>query len=315
MVSSGTVNSDASSLSNYLSSYKSELSGLDGSWKGTSHDSIISKADAFVGEYTAIVSQMNSFASACDAYEKYKALKDQISQTEANRASASDDQKQSYDSALSDMRSELSRYKAQIESYLSEASSPTLTATASNAGSSGSSGKSGKSGSGGGSGSNQGIIDSIMEEVGNEISDYPGVGFHDGQWCADYVSYTLQKNGYDIEWSSLAGDGDGCIMQSIRDKGGVVHLDQGASYRGSSYTESDEYDLDYSPQAGDVVVFDFDHDGVNDHTGFVIKDNGDGTVSTIEGNTTSDSSGSCVNTQVRDRSDIYGYATPVKNGD
>jgi hypothetical protein len=41
------------------------------------------------------------------------------------------------------------------------------------------------------------------------------------------------------------------------------------------------------PKPGDIVYFDFPGDGVNriSHVGIVVKDNGDGTVTTVEGNT------------------------------
>lgn len=47
------------------------------------------------------------------------------------------------------------------------------------------------------------------------------------------------------------------------------------------------------PEQGDIVFFDFPDDGVDriSHVGIVIKDNGDGTVSTIEGNTSPDKKG------------------------
>jgi hypothetical protein len=47
------------------------------------------------------------------------------------------------------------------------------------------------------------------------------------------------------------------------------------------------------PQAGDIVYFDFPADGVNriSHVGIVVKDNNDGTVTCIEGNTSSDKKG------------------------
>jgi hypothetical protein len=41
------------------------------------------------------------------------------------------------------------------------------------------------------------------------------------------------------------------------------------------------------PQAGDIVFFSFDGKGI-EHVGIVVKDNGDGTISTIEGNTSPD---------------------------
>ena len=40
-----------------------------------------------------------------------------------------------------------------------------------------------------------------------------------------------------------------------------------------------------TPQAGDILFFDFPGGEKVDHVGIVIKDNGDGTVTTIEGNT------------------------------
>jgi len=48
------------------------------------------------------------------------------------------------------------------------------------------------------------------------------------------------------------------------------------------------------PEPGDICYFDFPADGVDriSHVGIVIKDNGDGTVWTIEGNTSPDKKGS-----------------------
>jgi hypothetical protein len=47
------------------------------------------------------------------------------------------------------------------------------------------------------------------------------------------------------------------------------------------------------PKAGDIVYFDFPNDGIDriSHVGIVIKDNGDGTVTTVEGNTASSKKG------------------------
>jgi hypothetical protein len=48
-----------------------------------------------------------------------------------------------------------------------------------------------------------------------------------------------------------------------------------------------------NPQPGDIVYFDFPADGVDriSHVGIVVKDNGDGTVTCIEGNTAGDPKG------------------------
>lgn len=49
-----------------------------------------------------------------------------------------------------------------------------------------------------------------------------------------------------------------------------------------------------TPQPGDIVYFDFPSDGVDriSHVGIVVKDNGDGTCTTVEGNTSSGKRGS-----------------------
>lgn len=48
-----------------------------------------------------------------------------------------------------------------------------------------------------------------------------------------------------------------------------------------------------TPQPGDIVYFDFPGDGVDriSHVGIVLQDNGDGTVTCIEGNTSPDKKG------------------------
>ena len=43
----------------------------------------------------------------------------------------------------------------------------------------------------------------------------------------------------------------------------------------------------YKPKPGDIVFFSFDGKGI-EHVGIVLKDNGDGTITTIEGNTSPD---------------------------
>ena len=47
------------------------------------------------------------------------------------------------------------------------------------------------------------------------------------------------------------------------------------------------------PQAGDIVYFDFPSDGIDriSHVGIVVKDNGDGTITCVEGNTAPDKKG------------------------
>lgn len=55
-----------------------------------------------------------------------------------------------------------------------------------------------------------------------------------------------------------------------------------------------EADCGEAPQPGDILYFDFPADGVDriSHVGICVKDNGDGTLITLEGNTSSKKSGS-----------------------
>lgn len=59
------------------------------------------------------------------------------------------------------------------------------------------------------------------------------------------------------------------------------------------------------PSPGDVVFFDWNHDGVADHVGLVEAVNRDGTVTTIEGNV-----GDAVRREIRSRSVILGFGRP-----
>lgn len=62
-----------------------------------------------------------------------------------------------------------------------------------------------------------------------------------------------------------------------------------------AFQKQDRWQLaeEATPEVGDIVFFDFPGDNVNriSHVGIVVKDNGDGTVTTIEGNTSDDKKG------------------------
>lgn len=66
------------------------------------------------------------------------------------------------------------------------------------------------------------------------------------------------------------------------------------------------------PKVGDVVFFDWGSDGVADHVGIVEKVNTNGTVTTIEGNTSSsnNSNGGEVQRRVRQLNVIQGFGRP-----
>ena len=134
MVSGGTVSGDLSSLQSYFSQYDSYMSGLDGSWKGASYDSIKSKSSEFSSSFSSTLqSEMSAFASACELYEKYKQTKTDLENARSNYNRAVSNGNQSdasnYNSQVSNLTSELSSLKTQIQGYLQTASSQKLEAT------------------------------------------------------------------------------------------------------------------------------------------------------------------------------------------
>lgn len=259
MVSSGTVNGDASAFTGYLNSYKSSISGLEGSWKGQSYDNFISQAESFLSEYEAIVKQMNSFAVACDEYEKYVKTKSDITQTEANRDAAEDSQKSSYDSALEQLRSNLAVYKSNIEGYLSDASSPKLSAVSLSTGKS----------------SSLGTSLSGLEAEGLIVSEKSGYVFPFAQGVSAPVTSSLgprdqptagastNHQGTDIgvpEGTELHALGDGVVTNAGRDDAGGfgnwvrLELDDGNSVIYGHVSDSTFYNVGDRVNAGDVVA-------------------------------------------------------------
>jgi len=96
----------------------------------------------------------------------------------------------------------------------------------------------------------------------------------DQPWCGAFVNWIFKSAGVKIPdcTSTMAGS---------------------AAFKKSKQWQDAEA---ATPQAGDVVFFDFAPGGAPvEHTGIVIKDNGDGTVTTIEGNTAPDKKGSQAN--------------------
>lgn len=123
MVSSGRVNSDASSLKSLFAQYDGFIGELGSSWTGPSHDNLAAKAAEFSSSYSnSLQSQMTSFAAACDLYENYRSTKQSISIAESNYNSAvsSNDTSSAsrYSSEVSELKTRLSNLKTQIESYL-----------------------------------------------------------------------------------------------------------------------------------------------------------------------------------------------------
>jgi surface antigen len=90
---------------------------------------------------------------------------------------------------------------------------------------------------------------------------------HDGQpWCGSFVMWCASEIGFKAM--------PNCVYTPA---GATAFQGQGKWANHETAT----------PQAGDIVFFNFDGKGI-EHVGIVVKDNGDGTVTTVEGNTTPD---------------------------
>jgi surface antigen len=90
---------------------------------------------------------------------------------------------------------------------------------------------------------------------------------HDGQpWCGSFVMYTAAQ----INFKGMPN----CVYTPA---GATLFQGQGQWLNHETA----------KPQAGDIAFFNFDGKGI-EHVGIVVKDNGDGTVTTIEGNTVPD---------------------------
>ena len=91
-------------------------------------------------------------------------------------------------------------------------------------------------------------------------------------WCGSFVMWCADQAGVKVP-------------NTVYTPGGAA-----AFKKAGAWIDADIAD----PEPGDIAYFDFPSDGVDriSHVGIVIKDNGDGTVVCIEGNTSPDKKGS-----------------------
>lgn len=106
------------------------------------------------------------------------------------------------------------------------------------------------------------------------------------KWCADFVSFVSTRAGRSLNFS---------YTPSLEN-----HLRSSGRWKGRQ-----------NPQPGDIVMFDLNRDGTTDHTGIVESVNRDGSVNTIEGNTTNpNGAGEGVFRKHRTLAVIRGFANP-----
>lgn len=149
-------------------------------------------------------------------------------------------------------------------------------------------------GTGGGDGAD--LVKVALSQVGNVGGQiyWSWYGFTSRQpWCACFVSWCADQCGF-IE--------QGIIPRYSFCPSGVDWFKQRNQWQNNTYT----------PKAGDIVFFDWQGDGISDHTG-IVQYAENGSIVTVEGNTSNISNGNGDSCQVRTRSPsmIMGYGTPA----
>jgi peptidoglycan hydrolase-like protein with peptidoglycan-binding domain len=139
------------------------------------------------------------------------------------------------------------------------------------------------------------VLDAARAEIGTtesgnnrgEALKYPNqFGRGAEAWCADFVSYVTKQAG---------GSMNDPYCPSVVDQ-----LKSDGNWKGRS-----------NPQPGDLVLFDWDGDRVADHIGIVERVNADGSIGTIEGNTTNPQTGQeGVWRRTRSMSVVLGFGQP-----
>lgn len=129
-----------------------------------------------------------------------------------------------------------------------------------------------------------------LEATGNndgDVTKYPGA-FGRGQesYCADFASWVLTNAG-----ASLNEPWCPSIINKLANSG---------NWKGRN-----------DPQPGDLILFDWDHDNVADHVGLVKSVNGNGTITTIEGNTGGPNGAEGVWEKTRTWDFVMGFGNPI----
>ena len=83
VVDPGKVGTAVQEIDTQIKAYKEHISGLQGNWEGNSYDKLKSEAGSFSSECNKISVGLNSFKSACAAYQEYEEAKAAVADCEA----------------------------------------------------------------------------------------------------------------------------------------------------------------------------------------------------------------------------------------
>ncbi len=117
--------------------------------------------------------------------------------------------------------------------------------------------------------------DGLSAEQMKKLMQEAGCQFDDGQWCADFVTYCLKQ----VYGDDIPGD----FANTCSNTAYCPTIEEWAKSNGSYTTDSSQV------EPGDLIIY--TRKGQAGHIGIVTSVNADGTVNTIEGNTSNDSGG------------------------
>ncbi len=122
-------------------------------------------------------------------------------------------------------------------------------------------------------------------------------GFDGVPWCAETVSYGLYNAGFND------GAGHITLVEPTTDRGWAY-----VPFLEKAFRDAGKFDS--NPRVGDAVIFDWNGDGLGDHTGLVESINDDGTLNTLEGNVDSQ-----LKRERRGLRPVRGFCHPPYSGD
>ena len=133
MVSGSSVSGLVRSFQDMMTNYSSVLSDVSSTWAGSSHDSLISRAEDFLNSSVNVVgTELTAYANACELYISYATTKSNLNSmiNAYNTAAANNDAAtcRSYVSAINQYKENCETLASQINQYLSQAASTRLVA-------------------------------------------------------------------------------------------------------------------------------------------------------------------------------------------
>ncbi len=130
------------------------------------------------------------------------------------------------------------------------------------------------------------VLSHAAYRIGYYAPDDPEPGSEAGRWLANKMGQPWLAGPSESVWWCM------CFVSMCFDMAGEIDAIGGFSYNTDVTKNRMKKVSIEDAQRGDVVLFDWDQDGLTDHVGIVEANLGDGWLQTIEGNTSPSNAGS-----------------------